>query len=143
MSYNFSKLDNVNITDTDEDIQMTAEDKKFFEQMDYYKKHQDHYGLKTVWSMYEDDTFGGTGEPIWLGKPSPIPQGSLIQNKCSVWGYDCEAVVGGTGTWQDVWIACDAAIRNARNDEGNPDHHIYIEGFERVEPGVWRVVTGS
>ena len=124
---------------------LSAEDKKFFEQMDYYKKHQDHYGLKTIWSMYEDNTFGGTGDPIHLGRLSPIPAGAWIPNKCEVWGDAAEAVVGGTGTWQDVWIAADAAIRNSKDDDGNYDHHLFIEGFEKVpgKPGVWQVVTGS
>ena len=53
------------------------------------------------------------------------------------------SVVGGKGLWSDVWLACDSVIRNAVDSDGNPDHHIFIEGFDRNEDGSYAVVTGS
>jgi hypothetical protein len=113
----------------------TLQDKLFDLEMDYFDTYGKGCGFKTRWSLFD--------KGIKFGELSEFAPGTVITNRCGVWGYDTEAVVGGRGTWGDVWLACDSAIRNARDDEGNPDHHVFIEGFERNKDGTWNVVTGS
>ena len=108
---------------------------EFEKEMEYFDDYGRTHGFRTNWSMYH--------QGIEFDQPSPYAPGTLITNRCNTWCYDTEAVVGGTGTWGDVWVACDSVIRNARDDQGNPDHHIFIEGFEKNSDGSWNVITGS
>jgi hypothetical protein len=119
------------------------QEKKFEEQMDYHDNFGNKMSLMSRWSIYEgDDVFGVRYEGS-LKKKSPFVPGTVIRNQCKVWGYDTSAVVGGEGTWADLWLACDSVIRNATDEEGNRDHHVFIEGFERMDSGEYRVITGS
>lgn len=107
---------------------------QFDKDMDYFNRIADTNGFETRWSIYSDDeTFGFTR----MNEKSPFSAGTVIRNRCDVWGYDTSATVGGNGSWVDVWQACDKVIKEAN------DHHIYIEGFERLEDGTIGVVTGS
>lgn len=122
-----------------------VQEDQFIKEMDYHDTYGGSCGFVTRWSIYSEDQ-----APIFgvkyngkMGEKSPFVPGTVITNKCSVWGYNTSAVVGGKGLWCDVWLACDSAIRNAVDTDGNPDHHIFIEGFERNEDGTYAVVTGS
>ena len=118
-------------------------DDEFLEQMDYHDTYGAGCGFDTRWSIYKGDSVFGVEYKGKMGELSPFVPGTVITNKCSVWGYNTSAVVGGKGLWCDVWLACDSAIRNAVDTDGNPDHHIFIEGFDRNEDGSYAVVTGS
>lgn len=123
--------------------QIMKQDRKFEEQMDYHDRWSERMGFVSRWSIYDGDDIFGVRYEGSLTKKSPFVPGTIIRNHCKVWGYDTSAVVGGEGTWGDVWVACDSVIRNATNDEGNRDHHVFIEGFERMEGVGYRVITGS
>ena len=116
------------------------DDSTFTKDMDYFDGIASKNFFNTRWSIYSDDeTFGFTR----MSDQSPFTAGTIIRNRCEVWGYDHSAVVGGNGSWVDVWAACNEAILNATDSDGNHDHHIFIEGFERLEDGTIGVVTGS
>ena len=119
------------------------EQEKFEEQMDYHDTYGGGCGFVTRWSIYEGDSIFGVKYNGRMGEKSPFTPGTVIRNHCKVWGYDTSVVIGGKGLWCDVWLACDSAIRNAVDDEGNRDHHVFIEGFERMENGEYRIITGS
>lgn len=123
--------------------QLMREDRKFEQQMDYHDTFGKKMSLVTRWSIYEGDLAFGVTYDGRLSDKSPFVPGTLIHNRCESWGYRTVAVVGGNGLWSDVWVACDNAIRNAIDDEGNTDHHVFIEGFERMDSGDYRVITGS
>ena len=108
-------------------------DDQFMKDMDYFTRIGDANQFETRWSIYSDSEYGFTR----MNEQSPFTAGTVIRNRCSVWGYDTSAVVGGNGSWVDVWQACDKVIRDA------DDHHIFVEGFERLEDGTIGVVTGS
>ncbi len=121
-----------------------VQEDQFMKEMDYHDTYGGSCGFQTRWSIYSDnDPIFGVQYNGMMGEKSPFVPGTVITNKCSVWGYNTSAVVGGKGLWCDVWLACDSAIRNAVDSDGNPDHHIFIEGFERNEDGTYAVVTGS
>ena len=120
------------------------EEDQFIKDMDYHDNFGDKAGFVTRWSIYSDnDPIFGVQYNGKMNEKSPFVPGTVITNLCSVWGYNTSAVVGGKGLWCDVWLACDSVIRNAVDSDGNPDHHIFVEGFERNEDGTYAVVTGS
>lgn len=108
--------------------------KTFEQEMDYFNNYKDANGFEAVFSMYD--------EGIEFDKPHNIKTPLVIRNKCDVWGYDTSAVCTGK-TWGDIYQACDTVIRNAVDNEGNKDHHIFIENLEVQDDGSWKLVTGS
>ena len=122
---------------------MSAEDRQMINEIEYHSTYGKGCGFETRWSISKGkDVFGVIYEGK-MGLPSPFVPGTVITNRCKTWGYDTSAVVGGKGLWCDVWLACDSAIRNAVDDEGNKDHHVFIERFERNSDGSFNIVTGS
>ena len=107
----------------------TEEDKKFFEQMDYFSTYGKGFGAQTVWSIYD--------EGILFGNDHPFGENVVIRHKCDVFGpYDVTVPVKGK-KWGDIWAAADKAIV-----ESDDLHHIYIEGFE-IKGNELTLVTGS
>jgi len=104
------------------------------DEMDYFSAYGDSCGFRTVWSMLEDG--------IRMENEHPFKLPMTIRNRCEAWGYNTEVQVIGK-RWADIWQACDAAIRNAKNSDGDPDHHIFIEDLEAIGEGVFELVTGS
>ena len=97
--------------------------------MEYFSAIADQNRFTTRWSIYE--------EGICVADASPYSAGTVIRNRCKVWGYDTHATVEGNGSWMDVWAACEKVITEAG------DHHVYIEGFEQLADGTINVMTGS
>ena len=60
----------------------TEEDKKFFEQMDYFSTYGKGFGAQTVWSIYD--------EGILFGNDHPFGENVVIRHKCDVFGPDGE-----------------------------------------------------
>ena len=111
----------------------------FEDDMNYFDRIGSQNNFATRWSIYSDDErFGFTR----MSTTSPFTPGTVIRNRCDAWGYDTSAVVQGP-LWVDVWQACNEVISTAVDTEGNPDHHVFIEGFEQLEDGTIGVVTGS
>ena len=109
---------------------ISAEDKAFFEEMDYFDTYGQTIGAQTRWSIYD--------EGIKMGNPHPFGDEVVIRHKCDVFGpYDVTVPVKGKN-WGDVWVAADKAIV-----ESGDMHHIYIEGFDKNEAGELELVTGS
>lgn len=100
--------------------------------LEYFNRIGEQNGFDTRWSIYSDDPDYGFTR---MNSVSPFSEGTVIRNKCDVWGYDTSAVVKGP-LWIDVWEACNKVITEA------DDHHIFIEGFELERDGV-HIVTGS
>ena len=111
----------------------------FEKEMDYFTEFQDENGLKCIFSMFD--------EGIKMDAQSPCRLGAVIRNECSVWGYSASAQVGGTGTWGDVYKACDLALRGSVNKDGHSDHHHYLEDLEGSIDSdgnfYWSMVMGS
>jgi len=112
----------------------TLAHENLIDEIDYFQSYGDACGFRTVWSMLEDG--------IKMDNNHPFKLPMTIRNRCEVWGYNTEVAVIGT-RWADIWQACDAAIRNAKNNDGHSDHHIYIEDLEAIGNGVFDLVTGS
>ena len=113
---------------------MTQTYAEFMTEMNYFDTYGNGCGFETRLSI--------SGENIQMGNEHPFKTPMVIQNKCDVWGYDASAICTGK-TWGDIWQACDTVIRNSYDNEGNQDHHIFIEDLESVGDGVWDLVTGS
>lgn len=111
---------------------------QFDEDMNYFDRIGSNNDFATRWSIYSDSEYGFTR----MSEKSPFTPGTIIRNRCETWGYDTSAVVQGP-LWVDVWQACNEVITTAKDDEGNYDHHTFIEGFERLKDGTIGVVTGS
>tara|TARA_B100000925_G_C21829293_1_gene396403 strand:+ start:224 stop:616 length:393 start_codon:yes stop_codon:yes gene_type:complete len=106
----------------------TDEDREFFAEMDYFDDYKLAAGLKNSrWSIY--------GEGIKMGEKSPFEVGTVFRNKCTVWDYDVAGELK-SDRWGDVWALCDKLIG------ASDDHHIFIEGFEKVGNEI-HLVTGS
>jgi hypothetical protein len=108
--------------------------KTLYQEMDYFNAYKDSKGFVTVWSMFESD--------IEFDQQHCFKTPLVIKNKCEVWGYDATVVCEGS-TWGDIYAACDLAIRNSVDYDGNRDHHIYIEDLTCQEDGTWLISTGS
>ena len=118
-----------------ETVQMSAEDQKFFAEMDYHSTYGKSIGIKeTVWSIYNDDEYG----EINFDNPHPFGDNAVIRHKCDVFGPYNELVEIKGKTWGDVWVAANKAIVRSGDQ-----HHIYIEGFKQGPAGELRLQTGS
>ena len=107
---------------------ISPEDKAFFAEMDYFNTYGELNGLTdTRWSIFD--------EGIKMGDDSPFEVGTVFRNKCIVWNYDVSGVLKGN-RWGDVWALCNRLIKET------DDHHIYIEGFEKVGNEI-HISTGS
>ena len=108
-------------------------------QHNYFTKFQDDNDLMCIFSMFD--------EGIDFDAKSPCKVGAKIVNECSVWGYRGEGVVGGTGTWGDVYKACNAALLSSINPQGYIDHHHFLEDLEGTKDTdgnfYWSMVMGS
>ena len=122
---------------------MTIKNQDFAKEQDYLQTYANRMNLCTVWSLSKGDNVFGVIYNGKMSEASPFVPGTVITNLCKAWGYNASAVVGGQGRWCDVWVACDSVIRNAQDDQGKKDFHIYIEGFDRNENGSFNVVSGS
>ena len=116
-------------TNTNETILPTSdEDKAFFAELDYFDAYGKASDLNNSrWSIYD--------EGIKMGDESPFEVGTVFRNKCTVWDYDVAGELK-SNRWGDVWALCDKLIGES------DDHHIFIEGFEKVGNEI-HLVTGS
>jgi hypothetical protein len=106
------------------------------DQADFDRKHreyqhwQQHYGLRSTWSMYQVNL---------MTTCHPYKDATHVVYD-EHWG-DKEVVVEIDGKdWNALYRAADAAIR-----ESGDSHHCFIESFSAVEdrPGHLRLHTGS
>ena len=91
---------------------------------EYHKRIKEKYGFVTVWSLFDEMDY----TRMYDKHPYNIPM--TIRNYSTAWGYRTEVVVVGK-RWLDIWQACDALIRNAKNKDGQHDHHRFIERLVR------------
>lgn len=107
------------------------QDNRAFESKhDQYRHWQQHYGLKSIWSVYEVAN-------MTLCHPYKDAEYVIYDNH---WG-DSEVVRKIEGRdWNALYRAADAAIQASGDD-----HHIFIEHFEPVadKPHHLRLTTGS
>jgi hypothetical protein len=108
---------------------ISAEDKAFFEEMDYFDTYGKTFGAQSRWSIYD--------EGIKMGNEHPFGDNVKIRHKCDIYDYDVTVPVKGS-KWGDVWVAADKAIVQSEDL-----HHIFIEGFEKNSNGELELHTGS
>ena len=107
---------------------ISPEDKAFFAEMDYFHNYGELNGLTdTRWSIFD--------EGIKMSNDSPFEVGTVFRNKGTVWDYDVSGVLK-SNRWGDVWALCNRLIK------ASDDHHIFIEGFEKVGNEI-HIITGS
>ena len=108
-----------------------AQDNAAFDRKhDQYRHWQQHYGLKSIWSIYTVDN-------MTLCHPYKEAEYVIYDNH---WG-DAEVVRKIEGKdWNALYRAADAAIQASGDD-----HHVFIEAFEPVadKPHHLRLTTGS
>lgn len=108
------------------------QDNRAFERKhDQYRHWQEHYGLKSVWSLYEVDN-------MTLCHPYKDAEYVVYTDH---WGDSGEVVRKIEGRdWNALYRAADSAIQ-ASGDE----HHCFIESFVPIKdkPGHLRLSTGS
>ena len=98
---------------------------------DQYRYWQEHYGLKSMWSLYEV-------ENMTLCHPYTDAEYVVYGDH---WGEGGEVVRKIEGRdWNALYRAADAAIQASGDG-----HHIFIEAFRPIEgkPGYLRLSTGS
>lgn len=109
-----------------------AQDNRAFEQKhDQYRHWQEHYGLKSMWSLYEVDN-------MTICHPYKDAEYVVYDEH---WGDGGEVVRKIEGRdWNALYRAADSAIQ-ASGDT----HHTFIESFTPIEgrPGHLRLSTGS
>ena len=107
------------------------QDNRAFESKhDQYRHWQQHYGLKSIWSIYEVAN-------MTLCHPYKDAEYVIYDQH---WG-DSEVVRKIEGRdWNALYRAADAAIQSSGDD-----HHVFIEAFEPVAdlPHHLRLTTGS
>lgn len=98
---------------------------------------QDREGFLTVWSAWEICTAEGMDQPIPGMDMGPntivfryFDRDFKDQEVRARLPYDTE-------TWLDMWRACDKLIRST------DDYHIFIEGFEMLDPRTILIHCGS
>ena len=64
-----------------ETVQMSAEDQKFFAEMDYHSTFGKTFGAETVWSIYNDDEYG----EIKFGNPHPFGDNAVIRTVVGIY----------------------------------------------------------
>ena len=109
-----------------------AQDNDAFERKnDQYRHWQEHYGLKSIWSIYEV-------ENMTLCHPYKDAEYVVYDQH---WGEGGEVVRKIEGRdWNSLYRAADAAIQASGDG-----HHVFIESFDPIEgkPGHLRLSTGS
>lgn len=98
---------------------------------DQYHHWQQHYGLKSIWSLYEV-------ENMTLCHPYKDAEYVVYDQH---WGEGGEVVRKIEGKdWNSLYRAADAAIQASGDD-----HHVFIEAFRPIEgrPGHLSLYTGS
>ena len=136
--WELSNIDHPKVAELVERIRRQAlagayeQDNRAFERKhDQYRHWQEHYGLKTVWSIYEVDN-------MTLCHPYKDAEYVVYSDH---WGEGGEVVRRIEGKdWNALYRAADSAIQ-ASGDE----HHIFIESFDPIvdKPGHLRLSTGS
>ena len=113
------------------------QDSEAFDRLhDLYRKVQQHWGLRSIWSLYEvgdleaQHTYEGAKYVIY---DQHWGEGGAVVREIKTEG-------AGHGTWIDLWRAADSAIRASGDD-----HHCFIEAFQPVAdlPQHLRLTTGS
>jgi len=67
-----------------------------------------------------------------LDAKSPFPVGDILfVSKKWDMPFDVTAPVSGSGTWKDVWVACDSVIRNIQHFS-SVKNNMYILGFKKM-----------
>lgn len=109
-----------------------AQDNRAFEQKhDQYRHWQEHYGLKSMWSLYEVDN-------MTICHPYKDAEYVVYDEH---WGEGGEVVRKIEGRdWNALYRAADAAIQASGDG-----HHCFIESFTPIadRPGHLRLHTGS
>ena len=109
------------------------------------KAYFDNYGRKrkfiSKWALYNEHKHYPV---MYMDLQSDFNVGTILRtdpHESEHYLFKVTAAIGGTGTWGDVWSACDAIVRNARLAEnGNLDkQHIHIVDFHKVSEAVYSV----
>lgn len=113
-----------------------AQDNEAFDRKhDIYFKVKEHWGFKTLWSIYEVEDmeaqhpFAGALQVAYVDHWGDEPVFAEIKSEGA-----------GHGTWIDLWRAADEAIRRSGDQ-----HHIFIEQFRPnpKNPQQLLLTTGS
>lgn len=107
------------------------DNREFERKHDQYRHWQEHYGLKSVWSLYEVDN-------MTLCHPYKDAEYVVYDQH---WGDSGEVVRKIEGRdWNALYRAADSAIQASGDG-----HHIFIESFTPIadKPGHLRLSTGS
>lgn len=107
------------------------DNREFERKHDQYQHWQEHYGLKSVWSLYEVDN-------MTLCHPYKDAEYVVYDQH---WGDSGEVVRKIEGRdWNALYRAADSAIQASGDG-----HHIFIESFTPItdKPGHLRLSTGS
>jgi len=94
---------------------------------EHYNSIKNELGLDAIWSIYEVKNL------FDLHHYKRVKTMTYKDN----WGGDTFTAPINGFTWADLYVAANAAIR----DSGN-EHHVYIEGFEKVGDTLL-LITGS
>lgn len=130
--YEGQKLEQIAKTLRDSLVSAYEQDNRAFERKhDQYRHWQEHYGLKSVWSLYEVDN-------MTLCHPYKDAEYVVYDQH---WGDSGEVVRRIEGKdWNALYRAADSAIQASGDG-----HHIFIESFTPIadKPGHLRLSTGS
>lgn len=103
----------------------------FDKMMDYWYGIRSDHQFKAIWSMYDVEDCKGR-HPF-------NPQARLVYYaEHGNWGVDVESESTLGLTWLDLYKVANDLIE--RSGDG---HHLYIEGFRKINDNTYSLVTGS
>lgn len=128
------------------DIKTTETDDDFDRQYNIISQVEDAAGgfPHSTWSVYEMvKTVDSFKEVVYDQDIKLVYKTDTFWTKPNVRPDESEDLelsvnIPGPVTWLDLWRASDALIF-----ESGDSHHIFIEGFSEIEPGVIEFYTGS
>jgi hypothetical protein len=105
-----------------------AQDAAFDSEMDELDKIAKEHGLNSIWSM-------SSVKSHQMDKPCSL---KIKQLTYQSWGKSQTREIKGKKSWLDIWKIADELMQ-ASGDS----HHVFIEGFEDLGEGKFRMYAGS
>jgi len=101
-----------------------SEENKFEREFEAFDKISQDNNFMSIWSVSEIKSKA-------INSPVDTQGTAVIYKKC-------KAELPPNPTWLDMWSAADKVIRQSQDT-----HHVFVEGFELNNAGVYELYTGS
>jgi len=124
-----------------DNMEMSAEDKKFEAEMNHYDALKDQFGFETVWSL--SSGILQADQNIFKDKPYVVKYKVIAEmgNSLDDVKWETFTAVAKNGTVKELWAAAESCYQQAKLAVG--DWHYFVEDFDLKDDGTLDLVTGS